>query len=164
MRKKIGELLIEMKALDAAGLARALAEQLGLECVLNLEEEDLDPDVLRLVPRTYMKSHELLPLRQATGGITVLTSDPLRFEPLAHLETLMNVAVRPVLATPQVIQEGILSFDQMRDSAESSACASSSSLGLRPMTTIASGETSSRRSSMSTSPACASQARMRDPV
>src|SRR4029079_7462729 len=108
-----------MKALDAAGLARGLADQLGLECVLNLEEEDLDPEVLRLGPRTYMKSHELLPLRQGAGGITVLTSDPLRFEPLAHLETLMNVAVRPVMAAPEVIQEGILSFDQMRDSAES---------------------------------------------
>lgn len=117
--RRLGELLLEMKALDAAGLARGLAEQLGLECVLSLEEEDLDPDVLRLVPRTYMKSHEVLPLRQGAGGITVLTSDPLRFEPLAHLETLMNVAVRPVMATPQVIQEGILSFDQMRDSAES---------------------------------------------
>jgi general secretion pathway protein E len=116
--RRLGELLIEQKALSEDALLRALARQLELDYAGSVEEEDLDPAVLRRVPRAYMKTHGLLPLRSSAGALSVLTSDPLRTEPLLHLETLLDVAVRPVVAPASVIQNGILSFDQMRDSAQ----------------------------------------------
>src|SRR4051794_19192739 len=84
--RRLGELLIEMKALDPRALARALAAQLELEYAEGVEEEDLDADILRRVPRTYMKTQELLPLRPSAGTLPVLTSDPARLDPLLHLE------------------------------------------------------------------------------
>jgi general secretion pathway protein E len=117
--RRLGEILIEMKALDEPALARALAEQLELELATSVEEEELDPEILKRVPRTYMKTHGLLPLRMSGGTLSVLTADPLDSEPLLHLETLLDVAVRPVVAAPQVIQDGIIAFEPMRDSAES---------------------------------------------
>jgi general secretion pathway protein E len=116
--RRLGELLIEMKAVEPAGLARALAEQLGLEFVDSVDEEDLDAEVLKRVPRPYMKAQEILPLRASGGVLPVLTAEPLRPDALLHLETLLEMAVRPVVAPPQVIQDGILAYEPVRDSAE----------------------------------------------
>ena len=116
--RRLGEILLEMKALQPDVLARAVADQLGLEYADGVDEEELDADVLKRVPRSFMRTQELLPLRVNGGALPVLTSDPLRLEPLLHLETLLGVAVRPVVATPQVIQDGIIAFEPVRDSAE----------------------------------------------
>src|SRR5262245_58194695 len=69
--RRLGEILVEMKALEPEILARTLAEQLDLPFAGTVDEDELDAEILKRVPRAYMRSHDLLPLRIQGGSLPV---------------------------------------------------------------------------------------------
>jgi hypothetical protein len=59
---RLGRILVELKFIDEASLAMALAKQLGLESV-RLSEADIDPAIVQLLPQTLAERHWVFPLR-----------------------------------------------------------------------------------------------------
>jgi hypothetical protein len=59
---RLGRILVELKFIDEASLAMALAKQLGLESV-RLSEAEIDPAIVQLLPQTLAERHWVFPLR-----------------------------------------------------------------------------------------------------
>ena len=72
---KLGEVLVEMGALDARALADALAAVLGLE-VLNLRRENVDPDALALVSEKVARSQLAIPVRFEGNFLQAAVAEP----------------------------------------------------------------------------------------
>ena len=74
-RKMIGEILIEDGALSEAVLFKALSIQHGIEYV-NLDNEDLNQDLIRQIPESLIKTYKFIPLRKEPKSLTIAVFDP----------------------------------------------------------------------------------------
>ena len=72
---KLGEILVAMGALDTQVLANALANFFGL-VVVNLRRENVDPEVLALVPESMAREQLAFPVRLEVDGLYVAVAEP----------------------------------------------------------------------------------------
>jgi type IV pilus assembly protein PilB len=79
--KRLGEILVDMEALDERGLVEALADFFGLE-VTHLRRDAPDPAALALVPEELAREYLAIPVHLDEHGLQVAVaqpSDDLRF-------------------------------------------------------------------------------------
>jgi type IV pilus assembly protein PilB len=72
---KLGELLVNMGALDAQTLAEALAGFFGL-VVVNLRRDNVDPGVISLIPEAMAREQLAIPVRLEGDGLFVAVAEP----------------------------------------------------------------------------------------
>jgi type IV pilus assembly protein PilB len=72
---KLGELLVNMGALDAQDLAEALAGFFGL-VVVNLRRDNVDPAVISLIPEAMAREQLAIPVRSEEDGLYVAVAEP----------------------------------------------------------------------------------------
>jgi type IV pilus assembly protein PilB len=72
---KLGELLVNMGALDAQALAEALAGFFGL-VVVNLRRDNVDPAVISLIPETMAREQLAIPVRSEEDALYVAVAEP----------------------------------------------------------------------------------------
>jgi type IV pilus assembly protein PilB len=75
IRKMVGEILIEMQAITEETLFRGLSTQHNIEFV-NLAQVDLNNDLLRQVPESLIKTYKFIPLRKEPKSLTIAVFDP----------------------------------------------------------------------------------------
>ena len=101
--RSLGEILLSQGCVEAADLAKASAERLGLS-YLALTERDVDREALSLVDQRLLRRHEAVPLRVEKGRLLVAMSDPTDFFALEDLIMLSGRPVTPVVATEEAIR------------------------------------------------------------
>ncbi|MBX3440685.1 MAG: general secretion pathway protein GspE [Planctomycetaceae bacterium] len=110
--------VVQMKLVDPAVAAQALAGQLGYSFV---ELDDMLPEdsALDLVPRSLVKKHVFIPLFIDDERLLVACIDELDHELEEELRLRYGVPVRPVIATPRSINQAIAQYyaPGMRDEA-----------------------------------------------
>lgn len=74
-RRMIGEILIEDGALNEETLYRGLSIQHGIEYV-NLENTELNRDLIRQIPESLIKTYKFIPLRKEPKSLTIAVFDP----------------------------------------------------------------------------------------
>ncbi len=104
--KRIGQLLVELGALDEHGLARTLAEQLGLP-LADLRRSSPDDEAIALVPESIARAHTLIPLRRTERGLEVAMADPQDRAVLDELAEAIGAEIVPVVAPPSDIRRAI---------------------------------------------------------
>lgn len=75
VRKMVGEILIEAKALTEETLYRGLSQQHGIEFV-NLDSTDLNRDLIRQIPDNLIKTYKFIPLKKEPKSLTIAVYDP----------------------------------------------------------------------------------------
>lgn len=75
VRKMIGEILIDDKVLNEETLFRGLSMQHGIEYV-NLGEAELNSDLIRQIPESLIKTYKFIPLRKEPKSLTIAVFDP----------------------------------------------------------------------------------------
>ena len=75
MRKMIGEILIDEKAITEETLFRGLSIQHGIEYV-NLDNSELNRDLIRQIPESLIKTYKFIPLRKEPKSLTIAVFDP----------------------------------------------------------------------------------------
>ncbi|GAB4278944.1 MAG: type IV-A pilus assembly ATPase PilB [Candidatus Rifleibacteriota bacterium] len=75
LRKMIGEILIEDGALSEETLYRGLSIQHGIEYV-NLDNAELNRDLIRQIPESLIKTYKFIPLRKEPKSLTIAVFDP----------------------------------------------------------------------------------------
>jgi len=75
VRKKVGELLIDAKALTEETLFRALSQQHGIE-FLNLETLELNRELIRQIPENLIKTYHFIPIKKEPKSLTIAVFDP----------------------------------------------------------------------------------------
>ena len=91
--RKLGATLIELGMIEETQLLRFLAQQLNVAFV-NLDNETLDPKVVKLIPEVYARRFRALALADLGDAIQVAMSDP------ADLSSLDQLA--PIVAPKQI--------------------------------------------------------------
>jgi hypothetical protein len=110
--------LVQMKLVDPESAAKALAEQLGYSYV-DLEDVLPEDSALDMVPRMLVKQYSFIPLFIDDDRLLVACIDEIDHELEEELRLRYDVPIRPVIAVPRAINQGIAKYyaPGMRDEA-----------------------------------------------
>ena len=108
--RKLGEVLVDEGLVSEDNIARALSSQLRYEMV-ELQNIQVDPEVLKLVPANVAKKYKVLPfeLSQDSMMIRLAMADPMDMAALDDINIITNMQVEPVVATTSAV---MLAIDQ----------------------------------------------------
>ena len=94
---RIGEALVDQKICSEAMVYKALAMQQGMEYI-DLDKDSVPPNAVNLIPDDLMKKYVILPLGMDGGRIRLAVHDPLDLEMIDVLRFRLHKDIRPVLA------------------------------------------------------------------
>jgi len=104
--KFLGQVLVECGAIDEAGLARALADQLDLPFV-DLDVTQIDPSTVRLYAASEAEAKLCFPYRMSQGALQVAMANPLDVATLEDLAFVSGCTVKPAVAASSDILAAI---------------------------------------------------------
>ncbi len=107
--KRIGEALIEMERTDEETVTKALALQFGMDYT-ELDANSVDQDLLHTIPEDVIRTHNVVPLSKTDGRLNIVITDPLDLETLDLLRFRLNIELTPSLAPPTRVKEFIEKF------------------------------------------------------
>lgn len=105
--RRIGEILIELKAITEAQLLEILAKQMGLPFVKAINDREIPEELIKKLPTRFARKFGVLPIGYRGEAVVVVTGDPLN---TAIIDDVRMMLERPVLvaASPlSVITEAI---------------------------------------------------------
>ena len=103
---QLEDALVKLGYADASDIAKAKAEQFGMDFV-QLDEIQIPETVIGLVPESLARENVVMPLSQENGMIKVIMHDPNDFETVDKLRFVLNRDIEVVLAPKQAIVEAI---------------------------------------------------------
>lgn len=114
--KRIGELLVEKKLISEADMLAALAAQLDLPIMLELNPDAVPDAVLRVVPIGFARQQRLLPLGRSDDDVVfVATSDPLNTAGLDELRLLLQAELEIAVVPSDVVLAAVNNaYDRVR--------------------------------------------------
>ncbi len=116
---RIGELLVQRKAIGEEDVARALAAQLDLPFTSRISVEQVDVELARAMPINFAKQARILPLRRDGTSVVVAVADPLDTTALDHARMLVGAPLQPVVASAVAIVDAINAvYDRALNEAE----------------------------------------------
>jgi len=104
--EKLGAALVRLGALGEEQLVGFLSRQYGLPSI-TVTDLDVDPDVVRLVPPSIARKHEVLPVRRDGSTLTLAMADPTNVFAIDDVAFLTNLQVVPVVASQAAIRRAI---------------------------------------------------------
>ncbi|RJP22546.1 MAG: hypothetical protein C4520_08035 [Candidatus Abyssobacteria bacterium SURF_5] len=104
--KPLGEVLLELRILDEARLAHALADQLSISYV-DLFTTPLQPQAIDLIPEHLARKYKCIPIRINGGFLDVAMCDPMDLDALEELAKAAKLEINPLISTRADILESI---------------------------------------------------------
>jgi hypothetical protein len=101
--------VVQMKLTDAATAAQALAEELG-RSYIDLADVIPDDAVLDKVPRSTVKRYSILPLFVDDDTLLIACVNEPEQDLIDELRLRFELPIRPVIATPLAINQGIAKY------------------------------------------------------
>jgi type IV pilus assembly protein PilB len=105
----LGRTLVEMKLISEPELVGVLAAQLNLPTI-DLENRDIHPTVIDLVPSDVAQEHTIIPFAQPMKFLDVAMADPTNLGVIDELRIRTQLNIRPYLAGPKAIERAIGKF------------------------------------------------------
>ncbi|MBS1988204.1 type II secretion system ATPase GspE [Candidatus Dependentiae bacterium] len=115
--KLLGQILLAHKIISKEDLARALAQQVTLIFIERITEQMADPALLGKVPLKFLRQHVVIPIVYE-GYNTIVTSNPRDLQPLDDLALLMGGVVNYAVSTDVIINDAINKYYPLETSKE----------------------------------------------
>lgn len=106
LKKRLGEVIIDLGYASEKDILNTLAKRLKIEYVEN-PLMLLDYDIVRLVPESFARKHEVMPLSLRLGTLTIATNDPLDFTCLEDLAMITGLEIKTVISSRSDISKAI---------------------------------------------------------
>src|SRR5450631_2410433 len=103
---RIGTALIKTGAIEEQKLTDFLSKQYGVPAI-NLKDFEIEPDVIKLVPKEVAEKHLVIPVNRAGPALIVAMSDPSNIFAIDDLKFLSGYNIEPVVASEVAIKEAI---------------------------------------------------------
>ncbi len=103
---RLGKALIEMGVLSEQQMLNGLGIRLGLKTI-KLSQITVDPEAAALLPEETARRYQMLPVKAASGLLTVLTNDPLNFYGLEDIRQITGLDLEVCLCELQPLMEEI---------------------------------------------------------
>lgn len=107
--ESLGKILVRMGAVSGEGLSSALAQQFGMEYV-KLSEMEIKDEVLKQIPPAIAKRQKIVPVAMDDGTLTVAMSDPLELLTLDNLQAMLECEIKGVVAPEAELDEAIKKY------------------------------------------------------
>ncbi len=101
--------LVDKKFVTPEQLAKAYADYASFAYIDQINEKMVDLALLGKIPLQFLRNNEVIPVKK-DGVITILTANPLNFQPLDELAMLLGGDVQYAVAPAPIIMEGINRF------------------------------------------------------
>lgn len=108
-RRRVGSILVELGHVTEAIVAAALAAQLRMRYIEDLNQE-LDPGVIQFVPPHIARNHRCVPLMLNAGTLVVAMANPLDLIAIEDIEIASNMRVEPVVSSSSDIDTAITRY------------------------------------------------------
>jgi len=99
--------LARLGYLEESELTNFLSKQFGVPSVSLEDLEEIDQDILDLVPRDVAERHLCLPINRAGQSLIVAMADPMNIFAIDDLKFLTGYSIEVVVAGEQAIREAI---------------------------------------------------------
>ena len=106
---KIGEILVENDFCTEEDIIVSLATQYGYPYI-KLENYDLTPEVLKIIPKGLAKKFNCIPLDRIGNLISFVVSDPSNLIELKKQEEYLNCKMQFFVTTPSSLNAAIKKF------------------------------------------------------
>src|SRR4051812_48416708 len=103
---RIGTALIKTGAIEESKLTDFLSKQYGVPAI-NLKEFDIDPEIIKLVPKEVAEKHLVVPVNRAGPSLIVAMCDPSNIYAVDDLKFLTGYNIEAVVASEISIREAI---------------------------------------------------------
>ena len=103
---KLPDALVRLGYATGEDVTRAIAEQNGLHYI-NVNEVNIPPAVIELVPESVARENAVLPLSEGDGHLTIIISDPWDIDTVDKLRFILNKQIDLALAPREAILEAI---------------------------------------------------------
>ncbi|MBI2573979.1 MAG: type II/IV secretion system protein [Candidatus Wildermuthbacteria bacterium] len=110
-KKKLGAMLVSEGVLSEDELVKMEAYILGIPFV-NLAEETIDPEVLKIIPEPIAKSHNIVSFRKSAEGLEVAMLDPDDLGTIDFIKKKSNLRVLPRLTTPEGMKHALRQYSK----------------------------------------------------
>ncbi|MBL4636790.1 MAG: Flp pilus assembly complex ATPase component TadA, partial [Kofleriaceae bacterium] len=107
--RRLGVALSQLGYVDDGDLTKFLAQQYSLPSI-NLSDFEIDPGVLKLVPKAIAMKHLVIPVNRAGATLIVAMSDPSNIFAIDELKFLTQYNIEPVVASEAAIDEAITRY------------------------------------------------------
>ena len=105
----IGMIAVRMGLVTEAQVTEALAEQWGMP-VVNLEETNIPPKVLELVPQTMAELYKVMPISLVNEVLTVAMADPQNVAALDDLRNFLGHDIRGAVSSEADVDKAITRY------------------------------------------------------
>jgi len=104
--KPVFQILQDSGVMDVDSILQAISNQLGAP-VVTLNERDLSPELIRLVPAKTAHMYQCLPVSLQDSTLQVALADPLNVSRVDELGFLLKKDIQLVIADPTQVQRAI---------------------------------------------------------
>jgi type IV pilus assembly protein PilB len=104
--KRLGETLLDLGYIDENQLVAYLSKQYGVPAI-NLEQFEISPDVIKLVPRESAIKHKLIPINRSGSTLVVAMSDPSNIFAIDDLKFATGHNIEVVVTSERSIKSAI---------------------------------------------------------
>ena len=103
---RLGAQITALGYLDENELTDFVAKQYGVPAI-NLDEFEIDPAVIQLIPEEVANKHGVVPVNRAGSTLILATSDPSNIFALDDIKFLTGYNIQPVVAAEEAIRRSI---------------------------------------------------------
>jgi len=104
--KRLGATLARLGYVDDQKLTSFVAKQYSLPSI-NLSEIEIDPAVLKLIPREICEKHQVIPIRRNGPTLIVAMADPSNIYAIDELKFLTQYNIEPVVASESGLEAAL---------------------------------------------------------
>ncbi len=116
---RLGHELTRLGYVDENELTGFLSSQYGVPSI-NLSEIELDPEVLKLIPKEVVTRHQVIPVNRSGNTLIVAMADPSNIFAVDDIKFITKFNIEVVVAAEQAIADAIekyftsnISFDEV---------------------------------------------------
>jgi type IV pilus assembly protein PilB len=115
--QRLGAQITELGFLDEADLSDFVAKQYGVPSI-NIDEFEIDPAVIQLVPEEVATKHTVIPVNRAGSTLILATADPSNIYALDDIKFLTGYNIQAVVASEEAIHRAVDKYYDQTSSLE----------------------------------------------
>jgi len=104
--KNLKECLLEKKYVTQEDIAKALSSYTSIEYIPKISDQMVDVTLLGGVPLRFLRENIIIPI-MIDGQLMIVTTDPMKFQPIDELNILLGGGVKPAISTEKKILDAI---------------------------------------------------------
>ena len=109
------DFLVATHTVDDGKVARALADEVGMEFVERIGTDQIPEDLIEAVPINFARQNRVLPLAHTAQTVRVAVANPLDPFPIDDLRILLGKTIVPVAAAEETIDDAINRVYERKD-------------------------------------------------